>query len=292
MRRRALLTTAGAALLLAAPAAVPAADVGTGSYHGGALGDQPAVAYLLVKRDAQTVDVLVTARAECEGYSLPLQATVAFAGRTLEEDGTATFTKTIEDTAVGPDGEPAREHGEATITLAVGPDGDATGTMRLHSTFTHAESGRQVAECDTGTVDFATMAVPPSAGEGRARRPKRGGTYLGVADGAPLVAEVRKSGTIERMAFLYTSQCLKRAGLPYRRIVFVPRIRPSRKGAFRVRGTQQLFVGDGGSEDVTFRLRGRYGRDGGLRGVLQIEGEFGGGTCDTGPMPWRAARGS
>lgn len=289
-RHRLVLSVAGAALLLAAPAAVPAADVGTGSYHGGMPGDVPALAYLLVGRDAETVDVLVTARAECEGYDLPLQATVAFSRRTLGEDGTATFTKPIQDTAVGPQGEPARENGEATVTLAVGPDGDATGTMRLASTFTHAQTGEHLAQCDTGVVQFAVMAVRPEAGEGRARRPRRGGVYLGVATGLPLVAEVRRSGTIEHMAFLYRSQCMKTARKPHYRIVFVPTIRPGRKGAFRVRGTQQLFVGDGGSEDVTFRMTGRYGRDGGLRGTLRVQGEYAGAECDTGELKWRAAR--
>ena len=111
-----------------------------------------------------------------------------------------------------------------------------------------------------------------------------------MAGGAPLVAEVRRTGTIERMAFHYTSQCLKRAGFAAGRIVFVPTIRPSRKGAFRVRGTQQLFTGDGGSEDVVFRMTGRYGRDGGLRGTLRVEGELGGDRCDTGELKWRAGR--
>ena len=283
------LSAAGAALLLAAPAAVPAADVGTGSYHGGSLGDHPALAYLLVERDAETVDVLVTARADCEGYSLPLQATVAFADRTLAVDGTATFTKPIQDTAVGPEGQPARESGEATVTLAVDDDGHAAGTMRLRSTFTDAQTGEQVAQCDTGVVPFRVRAVPPEAGEGRARRPRRGGIQLGVAGGSPLVAEVRRSGTIEQMAFMYSSPCLKRAGRPHRRIVFVPTIKPGRKGAFRVRGTQQLFTGDGGSEDVTFRMTGRYGRDGGLRGTLRVQGEYAGGECDTGELRWRTA---
>ena len=37
-------------------------------------------------------------------------------------------------------------------------------------------------------------------------------------------------------------------------------------------------------------MTGRYGRDGGLRGTLRVEGEFGGGTCDTGELKWRAGR--
>jgi hypothetical protein len=91
------------------------------------------------------------------------------------------------------------------------------------------------------------------------------------------------------MAFMYSSPCLKRAGLPHRRIVFVPRITPGPKGAFRVRGTQQLFNGDGTVEAVTFRMTGRYGRDGGLRGTLRVQGEHAGGECDTGVVAWRAA---
>jgi hypothetical protein len=269
---------------------VPAADVGTGSYHGGALGDQPALAYVLVERDAETVDVLVTARAECEGYDLPLQATVAFTDRALDGDGTATFTKPVTDRATGPGGRPARENGEASVMLEVAPDGRASGVMRLRSTFTDLETGEQVAACDTGAVAFDVVAVRPSAGEGRARRPRRGGTYLGVAGGGPLVADVRRNGTIDRMAFLYSSPCLRRAGLAAQRIVFVPRITPGRKGAFRVRGTQQLFVGDGRSENVVFRMTGRYGRDGGLRGTVRVEGELGGDTCDTLELKWRAAR--
>ena len=291
MRRLPLaLLAAGVALLLAAPAAVPAADVGSGSYHGGSLLGRPALAYLLVERDRETVDVLVTARAECEGYPLPLQATVSFVDRKLGEDGKGAFAKVVEDSAVGPDGRPAREEAVSSVTLEVGPDGDAAGTMHLRSTFRDAETGEQVAECDTGLVPFRVMAVAPEAGEGRARRPRRSGTYLGVAAGGPLVADVRRSGTIDQMAFMYSSPCLKRAGLPHRRIVFVPRITPGPKGAFRVRGTQQLFTGDGEREQVTFRMTGRYGRDGGLRGTLRLEGEYAGSECDTGELRWRAAR--
>ncbi|HEX8123428.1 MAG TPA: hypothetical protein VF549_19410 [Solirubrobacteraceae bacterium] len=287
MRLRSILPAAGVALLLAAPAAVPAAGVKAGSYTGGALRDQPALAYLLVKPGASAVDALVTSRAPCEGYPLPVQATVTFKDVPLDEDGTATATKQIDDTAVGPEGQSARESGEAALTLDVAEDGTAVGTMRLHSVFTDAQSGEQVAECDTGPVPVEMMGVPASAGEGRARRPRRGGLYLGVVNAYPLVAQVRRSGTIDSMAFLYNSRCQQQ-----KRIVFVPTITPGRKGAFRVRGTQQLFSGDGSKEDVTFQMTGRYGRDGGLRGTLRVRGELDstGAQCDSGELKWRAAR--
>ncbi|HEX2084999.1 MAG TPA: hypothetical protein VHF89_04900 [Solirubrobacteraceae bacterium] len=285
MRRLPLaLSAAGAALLLAAPAAVPAADVGSGSYTGGALGEQPALAYLLVARDKESFQALLTVRADCEGYAVPVQATVAIRDGRLEDDGTATVTKRITGDVTGPDGQAAKEDGEATVTLAVDPDGAAEGTMRLRSTFRDASTGEPVAECDTGSVPFLVMAVPPDAGEGRARKPRRGGLLLGVVDANPLVAEVRRSGRIERMAFLYRSGCQRK-----QRIVFVPAITPGRKGAFRVRGSQQLFTGEGSVEQVTFRMTGRYGRDGGLRGTLRVQGELEGRECDSGELKWRAA---
>ena len=284
-QRRSILLAAGTALLLAVPAAVPAADVESGSYTGGSLRDQPALAYVLVKPGGESLDALLHVRAECDGYPLPLQATASFRDVVLGDDGTATATKQIADTAVGPDGRPARESGEATLTVSVAPDGTAEGTFRLASTFTDAQSGEQVARCDTGAVPFAVMGVPRSAGEGRARKPRRAGTFLGVVNAYPLVADVRRSGRIDSMAFLYRSRC---QGL--QRIVFVPTITPSRRGAFRVRGTQQLFTRDGSVERVVFRMTGRYGRDGGLRGTLRVQGELDGEECDTGEMRWRAAR--
>ena len=283
-QRRPILLAAGTALLLAVPAAVPAADVRSGSYTGGSLREQPALAYLLVAPDGESLDALVHARAECDGYPLPLQATASFRDAALGEDGTATATKQIADTAVGPEGEPARENGEATLTVSVDADGTAEGTFRLRSTFTDAQSGEQVAHCDTGVVPFRVMGVPRSAGEGRARKPRRAATFLGVVNAYPLVADVRRSGRIDSMAFLYKSRC---QGL--QRIVFVPSITPSRRGAFRVRGTQQLFTRDGSVERVVFRMTGRYGRDGGLRGTLRVQGELDGEECDTGEMRWRAA---
>ena len=283
MRRRPVLLAAGTALLLAVPAA--AAGVKSGSYTGGSLGDQPALAYVLVEPGGESLDALVHARAECEGYDLPLQATASFRDTALGEDGSASATRQISDTPVGPEGQPAPQSGQATLSVQVAEDGTAEGTFRLRSTFTDARSGEQVAQCDTGTVPFRVMGVPQSAGEGRARKPRRGGTFLGVVNAYPLVAEVRRNGRIEQMAFLYRSRC---QGL--QRIVFVPTITPSRKGAFRVRGTQQLFTRTGSVEQVTFRMTGRYGRDGGLRGTLRVEGELDGETCDTGELKWRAAR--
>lgn len=283
-QRRSLLLAAGTALLLAVPAAVPAADVRSGSYTGGSLRDQPTLAYVLVKPGGTSLDALVHTRADCGGYPLPLQATASFRDVTLADDGTATATKQIADTAVGPEGQAARENGEATLTVTVDADGDAEGTFRLRSTFTDAQSGEQVAACDTGTVPFRVMGVPRSAGEGRARKPRRGGTFLGVVNAYPLVADVRRNGRIDSMAFLYRSGCQR-----LQRVVFVPTITPSRRGAFRVRGTQQLFTRDGSVERVTFRMTGRYGRDGGLRGTLRLQGELDGRECDTGELRWRAA---
>jgi hypothetical protein len=285
-RHRLVLSAAGVALLLAAPAAVPAAGVKAGSYTGGSLLDQPALAYVLVKPGAESLDALVHVRSECEPYPLPLQASVSFRSVALAEDGTATATKTISDTATGPDGEPAHEDGTATLTLDVDRDGTATGTFRIASTF-RGQDGSTVAECDTGAVPFDVMGVPASAGEGRARKPRRGGTYLGVVNAFPLVAEVLRSGRIERTAFVYRSGCQRR-----QRIVFLPAITPGRKGAFRVRGTQQLFTRDGSVENVVVRMTGRYGRDGGLRGTLRLQGELDGTECDTGELKWRAARAS
>lgn len=286
MRRLPTLTlsAAGVAMLLAAPAAVPAADVGSGSYTGGALGEQPALAYLLVERDRESFQALLTVRADCEGYAVPVQATIAIRDGKLEDDGTATVTKQITGPVSGPDGRPAHEDGQATVTLAVEPDGDAEGTMHLRSTFRDAETGESVAECDTGVVPFRVMSVPSSAGEGRARKPRRGGLFLGVAAANPLVADVRRSGRISSMAFLYRSGCQRK-----QRIVFVPAITPGSKGAFRVRGTQQLFTGEGSVERVVFRMTGRYGRDGGLRGTLRVQGELDGQECDSGELKWRAA---
>ncbi|HEX8205139.1 MAG TPA: hypothetical protein VF587_03670 [Solirubrobacteraceae bacterium] len=284
-QRRLVLFAAGTALLLAVPAAVPAAGVKAGSYTGGALREQPALAYVLVKPGADELDALVHARAECEGYDLPLQATASFRDVAFDEDGVVAARKAIADTAVGPDGRQAREEGEATLDLALAPDGTADGFFRLRSTFTDVQTGEQVAQCDTGVVEFSVAGVPKTAGEGRARKPKRGGTYLGVVNAYPLVADVRRSGRIEEMAFLYRSRCQN-----LQRIVFVPTITPSRKGAFRVRGTQQLFTREGSVESVTFRMTGRYGRDGGLRGTLRVQGELDGASCDTGALAWRAAR--
>ena len=285
MRRlRPSLLAAGAALLLAAPAAVPAAEVKPGSYTGGSLREHPALAYVLVKPGGDSLDALVHVRSDCEVYPLPLHATVSFRAAQLGEDGTATVTKTISDTARGPDGEPAHEQGEAVVTLQVADDGSATGGFRIRSTF-RGQDGATVAECDTGEVPLEVMGVPAGAGEGRARRPRRGGTYLGVVNAFPLVAEVRRSGTIEQTAFVYRSGCQRR-----QRIVFLPAITPSRKGAFRVRGTQQLFAADGSVENVTVQMLGRYGRDGGLRGTVRLRGELDGTECDTGELKWRAAR--
>lgn len=283
-RLRPILVAAGAALLLAAPAAVPAAGLKAGSYTGGSLLEHPALAYVLVKPGAESLDALVHVRSDCEAYPLPLHATVSFKGVELGEDGTATVRKTLSDTARGPGGEPAQEHGEAVLTLQVDEDGTATGGFRISSTF-RGEDGATLAECDTGEVPLEVMGVPADAGEGRARRPKRGGTYLGVVNAFPLVAEVRRRGRIEQTAFVYRSACQRR-----QRIVFLPAITPSRKGAFRVRGTQQLFTPDGGVENVTIRMTGRYGRDGGLRGTVRLEGELDGQECDTGELRWRAAR--
>lgn len=286
-------------LALAAPAAASAQEESgpiAGPYHGGSLRDEggPVLAYLKVKEDGG-FEAALTVRAECEDFSVPVQARVAVPEGELDDEGRATVVRQIEGEAFGPDGRPAREQGEATVTLAVGDDGRARGTVRLASTFYDAQDGTEVASCDTGSVAFRARVVPVGLPRGKARLPRRATELLGIAGVQPLVAKVAKGGDLDGMAFVYRSNCQKRAdGRGTRRIVFIPEFKVRDDGSFRVRATQQLLV-PGGSEEVRIDIKGRYGPAGTVRGSLRLRGELTRDeedsepiSCDTGSLRLRA----
>lgn len=287
-----------AALALLLGLAAPAAAAGAapaerepGPYHGGALPETgPVLAYLNVAEDGRRFEALITLRAECEDFAVPVQARISVPDARLDADGEATVTRRIEGSASGPDGRPAREEGESTVTVRVGRDGRASGTVRLASTFFDAEDESEVASCDTGTVAFRARQVR-GVPRGRARVPREATDLVGVAGVQPLVARTTAEGDLDGIAFVYRSSCQPRSdGRGARRIIFLPEFRVKSDGTFRVRASQQLLLPDG-EEAVRIDLRGRFGPRGTvrarlrLRGVLEREGdEAPGKSCDTGSM--------
>lgn len=265
---------------LALPAGAQAAGERIpGPYHGGNVRDEagPVLAYLKVAEDGDSFEAALTVRAECEAYGVPVQARIAVPDSALDEDGRATVVRRVEGEVTGPEGRPAREDGESTVTVEVGDDGRARGTVRLASTFYDAADGSEVARCDTGTVAFRARIVPvglPRGREGRRYTPRRATELLGIAGVQPFVARVTAGGHVSGMAFVYRSGCQKRTdGRGTRRVIFIPEFRVRRDGSFRVRASQQLLV-PGGSEEVRIDIKGRYGPAGTVRGSVRLRGSM------------------
>lgn len=278
VRLRALPAVLLAALALPAGAQAAGEPI-PGPYHGGNVRDEagPVLAYLKVAEDGESFEAALTVRAECEAYGVPVQARVAVPESALDEDGRATVVRRIEGDVSGPDGQPAREDGEATVTVEVDDEGRAKGTVRLASTFFDAADGSEVARCDTGTVAFRARIVPvglPRGREGRRYTPRKATELLGIAGVQPFVARVGAGGRFDGMAFVYRSGCQQRAdGRGTRRVIFIPEFRVRRDGSFRLRATQQLLV-PGGGEEVRIDMKGRYGPSGTLRGSVRLRGEL------------------
>ena len=283
------------AATLLAPGAARAATVIPGDYTGGGLGDEPALAFLSIADDQETLRGVVTVRADCEAYGLPVEARIAIPDTQLTADGVADGVRRITGTARGPDGQQANEDGEATFTVRVGEDGYAEGTARLRSTFRDARTGAVVAECDTGEQGFRAAVVPETVPRRTARAP-RSGDYIGGVGLQPLVARVR-GGDLTSMTVLYRSGCQRRAtGSAVSRIVAVPRLDlAARVLAFRARGFNRLFTADG-EELVRFELSGRFRREGSLSGTIRYRGVMRDNDgrvvarCDSGVLRWRAIR--
>jgi len=306
MRRSAIVAALLAALALpvggAGAASTPVRE--PGPYQGGGLPESgPVLAYLLVGEDGRDFEAAFTLRAPCDAYEVPVQARIAVPEGRLAADGTATVERTFTGGAAGPDGSPAREQGTSTVTLRVGRGGVASGTVRLTSIFFDAETGEEVARCDSGELAFRAESIPRRVTGRGPRLPRAEGTFLGVAGVQPLVARVRRGGDLDGMAFVYRSGCqLRSDGRGTRRIVFLPEFRVRRDGSFRVRASQQLLVPDG-QERVRIELRGRFVPGGALRATVRLWGSLyspdvevdsddgetrPAETCDSGKLPVRA----
>jgi hypothetical protein len=289
--RRALL--AALALALTAPATASAADVLPGNYVGGGGGDEPGLAFVSIDEDATTYVASFTVRAPCEAYDLPVQARIAVPATRLTDDGTSTVVRPVTGTARGPGGQQADESGEATFNLTVADDGTATGTARLRSTFTDAQTGAVVAQCDTGEQAFRVAIVPSRVSTRNGAAP-RSADYLGAVGVQPLVARLR-GGDLQQITVLYRSGCQRRAtGSAISRIVAVPRLDLKRNViAFRARGFNRLFSADG-EEAVRFEIAARFGRRGALSGTIRYRGTLTDNDgdviarCDSGALRFRA----
>ncbi len=293
MRTRHAVTLLIVTTALATPAAAAAVREPTpGPYHGGGLPETgPVLSYLRLAANGRTFEAALTLRATCDAYPVPLQARVAVTDGRLEEDGTATVVRRIEGDVTGPDGRPAREDGESTVTVRFLPGGRASGTVRLASTFTDAESGQEVARCDTGTLSFRNRIIPRVRPRGTPRIAREGTVLVGVAGVQPIVTRVGEDGDLDGLAFVYRSACQPRSdGRGTRRVVFVPEFRVRQDGSFHVRATQQLFT-PGGVEQVRIDLRGRYVAGGAILGSVRLRGELTRDdgeavlTCDSKRMP-------
>jgi hypothetical protein len=297
MRRRLLAALGAVAGLagLAGPAAGTAFADGPrpGPYHGGAADEEPVLAYLLVGRGGTSLDAAITLRARCDAFAVPVQARVAVIDAALDAEGEAVAVKSITGPVSGPDGEPATEDGEATVRVRVGDDGRARGTVRLASVFRDADTGEEVARCDTGELAFAVRQVPSKRARGGRRGVAAGTLLAGRAGVQPFVARVDEDGGLEGLALVYRSGCQLRAdGRGTRRIVALPRFAVRSDGTFAVRATNQLFV-PGGVEDVRVELRGRLRADGTIAGTVRLRGVLARGDeeatrCDSGRLTVRA----
>jgi hypothetical protein len=281
------------ATALATPAGAQAADVLPGDYTGGGSGDEPSLAFISIADDRSSYRGVLTVRADCEAYDIPVLARVALPEAQLDDSGAATVVRAITGTARGPAGERATEQGEATISLRVDAEGGASGTFRLSSAFTDVETGQEIARCDTGEQTFQARIVPARVSR-RASIPPRNADLVGAVGLQPLVARVR-GGDIQSITVLYRSGCQRRAtGTAISRIVAVPRLDlDPRVLAFRARGFNRLFTADG-EELVRFEVSGRFGRGGVMTGTIRYRGRLRDNDgdvrarCDSGTLRWRA----
>ena len=297
MRRPLVVALGGVVGLvgLAGPAAgaVSADGPRPGPYHGGAASEDPVLAYVLVDRGGASLDAAITLRARCDAFAVPVQARVAVTGAPLDAEGEAVAVRSVTGPVSGPDGEPAIEDGEATVRMQVGDDGRARGTVRLASVFRDADTGEEVARCDTGELAFAVRQVPSGRVRVRGRGVAAGALLAGRAGVQPFVARVAEDGKLDGLAFVYRSGCQVRAdGRGTRRIVALPRVPVRSDGRFAVRATNQLIV-PGGAEDVRVELRGRLRADGTIAGTARLRGVLSRGDeetkrCDSGRLVVRA----
>lgn len=294
----ALVAAVVATLASAAPvAALPPGR--SGLYGGGAVRDYLQFVSVRVAPGGtfRAAATLVTDCSPRFGDSLTESVTVRSAR--LSERGayraTTTFSDELEPGVPTVGG--LRADGSIAFAVRIRAGGVARGSVRVRTTYTDPDTGRELARCDTGTIRWSARRPRPDAGS--ARTQLQPGTHRGsTAQDQPFLMSVTRAGRFVRRAGLTVRMgCPSGIGLPLD--VVAHRV-PVRRGRFGAGGDfERPYTYPDGTEVVesySWELRGRFGSHGAagtfrMRGV--VRGRANGerlGSCKTGAIAWRAER--
>ena len=191
-----------------------------------------------------------------------------------------------------------RLHTEGTIRFGVRvlAGGLARGDVRVQSTYSDPDTGREVSRCDTGRIFWNARRPAPGAGLGRpALQP---GIHRGTTgQGEPFLMRVIRGGRfVARAGMTVQVGCPSGIGLPLDVVAHRLRVRRGRFGA--ADGFRRGFTYPSGErvvEHYSWQLQGRFGASG-VRGTFNMHGVVRSrsgervGSCDTGTIAWRASR--
>jgi hypothetical protein len=190
-----------------------------------------------------------------------------------------------------------RADGTVASSVEVRRAGVARGVLRVRTTYSDPNTGKELTRCDTGRVPWAARRPPADAGSGHAR--VRPGTLRGTTsqDQAFLMRVTDRGRLVRRAGLSVRASCPSAVGLALDVVAHRVEVERGRFGA-RDRFRRSFTMPDGTElvESYSWTLRGRFGEVGArggfrMRGTVRrrSDGERTG-FCDTGRIAWRAVR--